>query len=199
MASAEGIFGVVESMPINNGYMDIPIKGDLDGSGQVGQGDLDVVLLGWGTVDPETGSVGQESLDCVLLNWGKTQSDLRPWSMTPEQVDPQATGGQSNDLRGDYNGTGLVGQGDLDLVLRNWGQEVPPIPDGWVNPLFGGHDGQISTNELDGVLLNWGNQVAPTDALAAVPEPTSLALVCLGGLGCIGVVRRSCARLSEGT
>jgi hypothetical protein len=55
---------------------------------------------------------------------------------------------------GDYSGNGTVEQADLDLVLLNWGDPVPPIPAGWVNDL---PTGTIDQDELDGVLLNWGN------------------------------------------
>ncbi len=82
-------------------------------------------------------------------------------------------------IAGDYNGSGQVEQGDLDLVLGNWGNSVPPIPGGWVNDL---PSGLIDQDELDGVLLNWGNTAAPDFSGSAVPEPTTAALLALGGL-----------------
>ena len=62
------------------------IDGDYDDSGQVGQTDLDLVLLNWGAAVPPTptnpvpwvnqiptdGQVNQNDLDGVLLNWGNT-------------------------------------------------------------------------------------------------------------------------------
>jgi len=55
------------------------IPGDLDGDGFVGQGDLDIILAGWGDappVDPRAdpsgdGAVGQADLDIVLDDWGQ--------------------------------------------------------------------------------------------------------------------------------
>ena len=47
---------------------------------------------------------------------------------------------------GDYNDDGFVSQGDLDLVLLNWGQAGDPPPSGWINQL---PDSVISQNELD--------------------------------------------------
>ncbi|MEM7624781.1 MAG: hypothetical protein AAF333_04045 [Planctomycetota bacterium] len=77
-------------------------------------------------------------------------------------------------LEGDYDGDGLVSQGDLNLVLLHWGDGV--VPDGWVAPdVF---DGSMSQNELNAVLLNWGNDVAagpPT-----VPEPAAAPAAALG-------------------
>jgi hypothetical protein len=76
-------------------------------------------------------------------------------------------------LLGDYDDSGQVGQGDLNLVLQNWGDIPPPVPAGWINqqPADGVVIGQ---NNLNGVLQNWGNSVVAN--VDAVPEPTSLAL-----------------------
>jgi hypothetical protein len=79
---------------------------------------------------------------------------------------------------GDYNASGTVEQGDLDLVLLNWGREGTQPPAGWVSHL---PTGAIDQAELDGVLLNWGN-TAVAGSAAGVPEPSSLALVGLGTL-----------------
>jgi len=57
-----------------------PLPGDLDGSGLVGQGDLDIVLDNWGDcppADPRSdpsgdGFVGQGDLDIVLGHWGES-------------------------------------------------------------------------------------------------------------------------------
>ena len=55
---------------------------------------------------------------------------------------------------GDYNGNGVVEQGDLDLVLLNWGYSISNPPAiGWANDL---PTGAIDQGELDRVLLNWG-------------------------------------------
>jgi len=78
-------------------------------------------------------------------------------------------------ITGDYNADGFVSQGDLDLVLLNWGDTTAPAGFN-ENALAGGgpFDSLISQNELDGVLLNWGNGTPP---VAAIPEPTSLLLI----------------------
>ena len=85
---------------------------------------------------------------------------------------------QQNSPSGDYDNTGAVGQGDLDLVLLNWGRNAPPVPAGWINQKPSGLIGQA---ELDGVLLNWGGGNLSS---LAVPEPTTvvLALLSLGGV-----------------
>ena len=85
-------------------------------------------------------------------------------------------------ITGDFNGSGQVEQGDLDLVLQNWGDDtgVTGIPAGWIND--NDQLGQIEQTELDRVLQNWGSTSAPDFAGSAVPEPGTLALVGLGGL-----------------
>ncbi len=75
-------------------------------------------------------------------------------------------------LVGDYNGNGQVEQGDLDLVLQNWGTGTFA---GDETALVGGgpFDGAVDQNELDGVLQNWGASSAPSWPSAAVPEPAA--------------------------
>ncbi|QDT67329.1 hypothetical protein MalM25_02260 [Planctomycetes bacterium MalM25] len=67
---------------------------------------------------------------------------------------------------GDFDNNGSVGDGDLTLLLSNWGAVVPPVPFGWIGtqptaPLIG-------DDELTCLLLAWGG-AAP----AAVPEPAA--------------------------
>lgn len=85
-------------------------------------------------------------------------------------------------IAGDYNDSGTVEQGDLDLVLLNWGTDSPPVPSGWINQQPGTGDfttSVIDQEELDGVLLNWGNTGA---GAATVPEPS---LATLAGLAAV--------------
>ncbi len=93
-------------------------------------------------------------------------------------------------LIGDYNFSGQVEQGDLDLVLQNWGVDsnVDGVPAGWLADL---PTGLIEQNELDRVLTNWGDTASPDFAGASnVPEPASLIL--LTGLSA-ALTRRRCA------
>jgi len=73
---------------------------------------------------------------------------------------------------GDYDASGQVALGDLNLVLFNWSQDGGGLPAGWVNqrPDPGM---TVGLTELNGVLFNWGN----TSSIATVPEPASMALV----------------------
>jgi hypothetical protein len=87
----------------------------------------------------------------------------------------------SGELIGDLNGDGLVGSADLDIVRGNWGQSVDP---GCLSCGDPSGDGLVGSADLDIVRANWG-----ATAAAAVPEPSSLALV-LAGLLCFFL--RSC-------
>ncbi len=85
-------------------------------------------------------------------------------------------------LAGDYNGSGSVEQGDLDLVLNNWGQDtaLTGTPNGW---LFGVPTGLVGQGALDEVLNHWGSVAAPNFAGVVVPEPAAaFALMGLIGL-----------------
>ena len=93
-------------------------------------------------------------------------------------------------IDGDYNWSGQVEQGDLDLVLLNWGDSASPVPPLWTNPDFPPTSPSIDQDDLDGVLLNWGKTPASAAASAAVPEPASALLLVIGGL-LLGRLRRN--------
>ncbi|MEM7624347.1 MAG: PEP-CTERM sorting domain-containing protein [Planctomycetota bacterium] len=95
----------------------------------------------------------------------------------------RAAGGTS--LVGDYDGDGLVGQADLNLVLLNWGSST--IPPQWVaTDQFNGE--RVGQDELNGVLLNWGDE---SPAALAVPEPATAWVLAGGVAGLWGRRRRS--------
>ncbi len=89
-------------------------------------------------------------------------------------------------ITGDYNASGQVEQGDLDLVLQNWGSSAAPVPVGWINDL---PTGVIDQDELDGVLQNWGALSTPAFAGSVVPEPAGATVLAVAGILC-GVARR---------
>ncbi len=90
---------------------------------------------------------------------------------------------------GDYDDSGQVEQGDLDLVLQNWGAGFAGLPAAWINQRP--TTGIVDQAELDGVLLNWGDTTAPRASAAAVPEPSAFV-----GLGLVGLARcRRCRRV----
>ncbi len=94
---------------------------------------------------------------------------------------------------GDFNASGQVEQGDLDLVLQNWGAAFDSLPAEWEagRPT----EGIVDQEELDGVLLNWGVTASPDFGGAAVPEPT---LVWLGLVGMALTSRRARVVLQRG-
>ncbi len=85
----------------------------------------------------------------------------------------------NNGLSGDFNFSGQVEQGDLDLVLQNWGYDAGAfgVPTAWINDL---PTGLIDQEELDRVLLNWGAIATGGGGfITVVPEPTGLGLFVL--------------------
>ncbi|MEM7577540.1 MAG: PEP-CTERM sorting domain-containing protein [Planctomycetota bacterium] len=94
----------------------------------------------------------------------------------------------TNPLPGDFDGNGSVEQGDLNLVLNNWGS---PRTDGggdWANAQ-GFASLAVDQEELNRVLNNWGSQSAPTLSANLVPEPAS-AIGLIGLCGWFGLCRR---------
>ena len=70
---------------------------------------------------------------------------------------------------GDLNADGFVGQGDLEIVLAEWGHTGPEILDPRADT---NGDEFIGQYDLDTVLEDWGQGTAPP----AVPEPATLGM-----------------------
>ena len=73
-------------------------------------------------------------------------------------------------LAGDLDGDGFVGINDLNIVLANWNQNVPPA-----NPLADpSGDGFVGIDDLNEVLGNWNAGTPPADlSQTQIPEPTT--------------------------
>lgn len=78
--------------------------------------------------------------------------------------------------RGDANGSGDVTLIDLDALGVGFGQAGT-----WQNGDFN-YDGQVTLLDLDALGVSFGQSVPTAPASPAVPEPASLALVCVGVL-----------------
>ena len=70
-------------------------------------------------------------------------------------------------LTGDLDGDGFVGINDLNIVLSNWNQNVPPA-DPAADP---SGDGFVGIDDLNEVLGNWNVGTPPTSS--SVPEPNA--------------------------
>ncbi len=79
-------------------------------------------------------------------------------------------------LEGDLNRDGFVGLDDLDIILANWNQTVPPA-NALADP---SGDGYVGLEDLDTVLNNWNAGTQP--ATGVVPEPATLAIISIGGM-----------------
>ncbi len=87
-------------------------------------------------------------------------------------------------LEGDLDGDGFVGISDLNMVLGNWNQTIPP-GDPLADP---SGDGFVGIEDLNTVLGNWNNGTPPPSV--AVPEPASLGLLIMGASFAIARRRR---------
>ena len=96
-------------------------------------------------------------------------------------------------LVGDANLNGAIEQGDLDIVLNNWGLVRPSfqLNEGdltaavWALGDLNGN-GRVEQGDLDAILNHWGGSAAPNFRGLNVPEPSAgLAL-----LSCAALTRR---------
>lgn len=78
----------------------------------------------------------------------------------------------------DFDGNCMVGDGDLTLLLANWGQPVPPIPSGWIGaaPTAPG----IGDDELTTLLSTWGQTAQGPLLTTPTPEPSTALLSLIG-------------------
>jgi hypothetical protein len=74
----------------------------------------------------------------------------------------------------DFNADGAVDQGDLDMVLLNWGEFL--LPGTWPHQ----QPDVVRQSSLDAVLLAWGD-VSPAKLMgtSAVPEPSAMLLAAI--------------------
>ncbi|MEM7576296.1 MAG: PEP-CTERM sorting domain-containing protein [Planctomycetota bacterium] len=87
-------------------------------------------------------------------------------------------------LAGDYNENGSVEQGDLNLVLNNWGT-MRTFEDG----VSAFTTANVDQEELNLVLNNWGDTTAPSFSGSTVPEPGTALMILTGATGLLA--RRS--------
>ena len=83
-------------------------------------------------------------------------------------------------IAGDLDGDGFVGIDDLNIVLGKWNQQVAAR-----DPLKGDPSGNgfVGIDDLNFVLGNWNNGTPPgaPGETANIPEPGTVAVLCLGG------------------
>jgi hypothetical protein len=86
-------------------------------------------------------------------------------------------GNVAGGIPGDLDGDGFVGITDLNIVLGNWNQTIPP-GDPLADP---SGDNFVGIEDLNEVLGNW-NAGTPPGAHANIPEPASLGLLLAGSV-----------------
>ncbi|MEM8783489.1 MAG: hypothetical protein AAGE65_11620 [Planctomycetota bacterium] len=142
----------------------------LAGTGDDTLGDWEELNTAWG-INASGWIVGQGKRRFT----GNAFPNNRAYLLIPETITPPQTG--------DYNDSGLVEQGDLNLVLNNWGSDttIDGVPDGWVNDLPAGI---VDQAELNKVLNNWGAGSGSLVSGRTVPEPVGVAAAAFALAGC---------------
>lgn len=84
-------------------------------------------------------------------------------------------------IKADVDNDGFVGITDLNAILSNWNKTVRR-GDWDAGDIGGDGDGFIGIGDLNVVLSNWNAGTPPTN-IANIPEPTTLTLLTLVGLG----------------
>jgi len=79
---------------------------------------------------------------------------------------------------GDADLNGAVDDNDLAVPLSNWGPEA----NSWALGDFSG-DTVVNDDDLSMLLSNWTGPTPPLSPGASIPEPASLTLLAVGGLG----------------
>ncbi|MEM8783146.1 MAG: dockerin type I domain-containing protein [Planctomycetota bacterium] len=131
-------------------------NGDFNGDGMVDAADIEMIRPFWLNAFSPMVAVGLPDFEDALAAAGITLG---------------------SGIVGDYDDSGSVEQGDLNLVLNNWGQDAPFDPNG--DPF---DTSIVDQEELNRVLNNWGSSSSPSLAGQIVPEPTAVGLLSLGGL-----------------
>ncbi len=180
------------------GILDIELGGTTAGTGHdvldvarnlTVDGTLNVTLIN--SFVPQAG----ESFD--ILDWGFSLfgsfdtvnlptlvGDL-DWDTSNLLIDGTLSVFSTAAIPGDLEGDGFVGIDDLNLVLGNWNQNVPPA-----NPLADpSGDGFVGIDDLNEVLGNWNAGTPPQyKATATIPEPSTM--VCGLIIAMLGFGRR---------
>ncbi len=130
-----------------------------------------------------SGSLGSDLGEVRAANFLRLgfDDDFSDDTLAFERLTVTAFAGTTGAITGDYDQSGQVEQGDLDIVLQNWGTGTFTGDEGALVG-DGPFDGTVDQNELDGVLQNWGSASAPSFDGSAVPEPAAALLLAAGGL-----------------
>ena len=140
------------------------VPGDFNEDGVWDTADID--LLGKeiiaGTNNPDFDITGDATV---------SQDDLNQWL----SVAATENGFGAPYLGGDANLDGTVNAQDLNSLALNWQENVDPWSQGDFNT-----DGFVDASDLNALALNWQESIPTAVAGAAVPEPNSLTILCLG-------------------
>lgn len=159
--------------------------GDADTDGDVDADDVSVLGMnfgdlnaGWSLGDFDlSGLIDWDDVDALELNYADPNISFMQALLDAGLL-----------IEGDLDGDGFVGIDDLNLVLSNWNQNIPP-GDPLADP---SGDGFIGIDDLNAVLGNWNNGTPPgSETLTQIPEPTGVGLWLVLSTGLLRRARHS--------
>jgi hypothetical protein len=158
-------------------------------------------LLGWTHFGDGFGQVGANILPDIGNGFGASgfipPLASGPYTFWIQQLDGTSVSLQfdfqvmalaGENLAGDFDGSHSVANGDLTLLLDNWGKPVPSVPTGWTG--FQPTAPAIGNDELTALLDHWGQTGGAGSLAIGVPEPTSLVLFGVAGIVALATRRR---------
>ncbi len=164
---------------------------DLDLDSILGSGDTSVLTTDLSAFSGLTAGSSNDFLACFDTSTMGSFSATYTLTLSDEDITGATSQiltlqllGEVTGLEGDLDGDGFVGLDDLDIVLGNWNQSVPPAA-GNADP---SGDGFVGLDDLDIVLNNWNEGTPPNTNV--VPEPMMAWLL---GLGVSGLIARRSA------
>ena len=176
-----------DSLDLNGNILHKTGAGDLSFSGKLVMNGGAIVLDGLSPMAFYSGSIGEVTLDGSLIFSPDPALPMTPGSsydliinasyFNGETFDfvylPSLDPGLYWDMSDLYNG----GINDLNIVLSNWNQTVPPA-DSRADP---SGDGFVGIDDLNFVLGNWNaSMLLPSETSGTVPEPATITLLIVG-------------------
>ena len=188
----------VDGLPEYDALINIPAGAVLpEGAGYVGvsfRGDDYVIWVAGSLVDPEPADMlaGITTIDMLAPIYLSLQVDADPeYGIAADPgipaINPTFASIREPAILGDANADGVVDDADASILATYWHKQQGA---NWLDGDFNG-DGRVDDRDASIMAAHWGESTPITPTPPIVPEPSTLVLMALGGLGLLCRVRRA--------